>query len=479
MYSSRTTVEGTLLLFQVAQCDVPSHRLKKNVLYPSKNKENKIKSSMPTQKIRKNIRGDPNHHCSTGPSGKLLIRNLLSYYFCLFFFPYLHILGDQSNQTLSTHPELTTRFLSSRVSTSIMVLCKVTRGACQLPFMPRNWDRLFTPFDAPHGANLVLGKADASLNLFVGFYLVSFMLFYLLLPKCGGRKLLQSALSLVTKLYSLLLPVLSDSIFSSKTFNNSVKLSKKNLILYQSLWTHLISIFFCPHSKYHLPFSIYEASPDSFKDNKLKNNNPLSLPLLNLTACCAPINIVSSSGMLQSLLIILSYHCYVSVPLSPSDCLILFLFSVVASATLEVFHFRCELPFIDAHSRGVNGCSRPFYASEGIEAPSNGCQLVLMPVTQNGAWMRPFRGTCLHHRQTQTFGEPVQAFQQSSPIERGWSQCYWEQSAHCAADVAKRNPHLTLTPGHLGQQPLKPLGSEVAHPLWPNSTNHQSTTHTT
>ncbi|KNZ51304.1 hypothetical protein VP01_4001g2 [Puccinia sorghi] len=140
--------------------------------------------------------------------------------------------------------------------------------------------------------------------------------------------------------------------------------------------THLISIFFCPHSKFCSPFSIYQAQlivtthshqllalsqsrhitevPHQIGEKQrqstqkkqshllshsilltppfsLSSTSPyLSLCLLNLTARRAPINIVSSSGMLQSLLIILSYHCYVSVLLSPSDCLILFLFSVLS-----------------------------------------------------------------------------------------------------------------------------------------------------
>ena len=42
--------------------------------------------------------------------------------------------------------------------------------------------------------------------------------------------------------------------------------------------------------------------------------------------------------------------------------------------------------------------------------------------------------------------------------------------------LEKQTLRLNLTPGHLGQQPLKPLGSEVTHPPWPPSVHHQSTT---
>ncbi|KNZ60193.1 hypothetical protein VP01_1598g3 [Puccinia sorghi] len=45
----------------------------------------------------------------------------------------------------------------------------------------------------------------------------------------------------------------------------------------------------------------------------------------------------------------------------------------------------------------------------------------------------------IHHGRTQTFGKRVQAFQQCSPIECGWSQCYWEHSAHLSVDKRYTN----------------------------------------
>ena len=48
--------------------------------------------------------------------------------------------------------------------------------------------------------------------------------------------------------------------------------------------------------------------------------------------------------------------------------------------------------------------------------------------------------------------------------------------------MEKRTLRLNLPYGHLGRQPLKPLGSEVTHPLWPPSvhiTNHHYHLHIT